>query len=110
MNSLQIYLQTIQKIYQTQKATEHSYRPALQEFIQSFGDKLTVTNEPFQQILILANFVNAYVQTICSGLLAVWNMLLKCVDTRVFIIRQITDIITYFRKQLKQYIRFYVKI
>jgi predicted helicase len=46
MNSLQIYLQTIQKIYQTQKATEHSYRPALQEFIQSFGDKLTVTNEP----------------------------------------------------------------
>ena len=46
MNALQIYLQTIQKIYQTQKATEHSYRPALQEFIQSFGDKLTVTNEP----------------------------------------------------------------
>ncbi|MFM7572761.1 MAG: type ISP restriction/modification enzyme, partial [Snowella sp.] len=46
MDSLQIYLQTIQKIYQTQKATEHSYRPALQEFIQSFGDKLTVTNEP----------------------------------------------------------------
>jgi predicted helicase len=46
MNALQFYLQTVQKIYQTQKATEHSYRPALQEFIQSFGDKLTVTNEP----------------------------------------------------------------
>ena len=46
MDSLKIYLQTIQKIYQTQKATEHSYRPALQEFIRSFEDKLTVTNEP----------------------------------------------------------------
>lgn len=46
MTSIQDYLKTIGQIYQTQKATEHSYRPALQQFIQSFGDRLTVTNEP----------------------------------------------------------------
>ena len=46
INSLQSYLQTIQEVYRTQKATEHSYRPALQQLIQSFDQKITVTNEP----------------------------------------------------------------
>ena len=57
MTSIQDYLKTIQQIYQTQKATEHSYRPSLQQLIQSFGDKLTVTNEPKRIVCGAPDFV-----------------------------------------------------
>lgn len=40
------YLKSIERDYLSGKATEHSYRPALQELIQSFRKGIKATNEP----------------------------------------------------------------
>ena len=40
------YIKEINNQFQTGKATEHSYRPALKELIQSLLTKMTVINEP----------------------------------------------------------------
>ena len=40
------YIAEIDKIYRTGKATEHSYRPALQKLLEKITSGLTITNEP----------------------------------------------------------------
>ena len=40
------YLHKIEKAYQTGNATEHTYRSALQELIQTLSSGITATNEP----------------------------------------------------------------
>ncbi len=46
MNYLQSYLQEVNQIYQSQNATEHSYRPALKKLIESLDSGIQATNEP----------------------------------------------------------------
>ncbi|MFM6815964.1 MAG: DNA methyltransferase, partial [Dolichospermum sp.] len=46
MNHLQIYIQEITQIYQTQNATEHTYRPALKKLIESLDSGIQAINEP----------------------------------------------------------------
>jgi hypothetical protein len=45
-NSFKIYCQKLVTQYSSGEAREHAYRPALQEFIESFSKKIRVTNEP----------------------------------------------------------------
>jgi predicted helicase len=40
------YLKAIEKALAAGNATEHTYRPALQRFIEQLGDGITATNEP----------------------------------------------------------------
>ncbi len=40
------YLHKIEKAYQTGNATEHTYRSALQELIETLSPGITATNEP----------------------------------------------------------------
>ena len=40
------YLKEIEKAHQSQLATEHTYRPFLQTFVESFGKDITAINEP----------------------------------------------------------------
>ena len=40
------YIKELNAQYKTGKATEHSYRPALKELLQSLLPKMTVINEP----------------------------------------------------------------
>ncbi|MGI8670880.1 MAG: N-6 DNA methylase, partial [Aridibacter sp.] len=40
------YLREIEKAFQSQLATEHTYRPFLQTFVESFGKDITAINEP----------------------------------------------------------------
>ncbi len=40
------YLREINKAYQKDNATEHTYRPALKGLIEALGKKITATNEP----------------------------------------------------------------
>ena len=44
--TLSEYIKELNSQYKTGKATEHSYRPALKELLQSLLPKLTVINEP----------------------------------------------------------------
>lgn len=46
MNYLESYLQEVNQIYQSQNATEHSYRPALKKLIESLDSDIQATNEP----------------------------------------------------------------
>jgi len=43
------YLEKISTIYQSGKATEHSYRPALKEYLETLLKDITATNEPKRQ-------------------------------------------------------------
>ena len=43
------YLKAVHDALAKGNATEHTYRPALKIFIESFGDDLTATNEPKQE-------------------------------------------------------------
>ena len=45
-NQIQAYLQEVSQIYQKGNATEHTYRPALKKFIESFGNDILAVNEP----------------------------------------------------------------
>jgi type I restriction-modification system DNA methylase subunit len=40
------YLRKIEKAFQSNLATEHTYRPFLQTFVESFGKDITAINEP----------------------------------------------------------------
>ncbi|MBI3949649.1 MAG: N-6 DNA methylase [Acidobacteria bacterium] len=40
------YLRNIERAFLTGKATEHTYRPALEEWIESLADGIVATNEP----------------------------------------------------------------
>lgn len=40
------YLNEVRNLAATGRATEHSYRPALERLFKSIGDDLTVINEP----------------------------------------------------------------
>ena len=42
------FVQKITAKYATGNATEHSYRPALEELFDSIGDKINAINEPTQ--------------------------------------------------------------
>ncbi|TAF17648.1 MAG: DNA methyltransferase, partial [Nostocales cyanobacterium] len=46
MNYLQVYIQEVSQVYQTQNATEHSYRPALKKLIESLDSGIQAINEP----------------------------------------------------------------
>lgn len=45
-NQIQAYLQDVMQIYQKGNATEHTYRPALKNLLESFGDGVLAVNEP----------------------------------------------------------------
>jgi hypothetical protein len=45
-NALAAYLDAINKAHLRGDDTEHTHRPALKDLIESFGKKLTATNEP----------------------------------------------------------------
>jgi hypothetical protein len=45
-SAFKAYCQKIVTQFSSGEAREHAYRPALQEYIESFGDGLRVTNEP----------------------------------------------------------------
>jgi hypothetical protein len=40
------YLRALQRILSTGAATEHTYRPALQDLLEAVGDGVTAINEP----------------------------------------------------------------
>ncbi len=46
---LQAYLEKIETIYQTDKATELTYRPALQELLEKLVSGISVTHEPMRE-------------------------------------------------------------
>jgi hypothetical protein len=46
MTIVSTYLKNIEKALATGDATEHSYRPALKEFIESLAEDIEATNEP----------------------------------------------------------------
>ncbi|MEB3151647.1 MAG: type ISP restriction/modification enzyme [Sphaerospermopsis sp.] len=46
MNYLQVYIQEVSQVYQSQNATEHSYRPALKKLIESLDSGIQAINEP----------------------------------------------------------------
>ena len=46
MTIVSTYLNNIEKSLSTGNATEHSYRPALKEFIESLAEEIEATNEP----------------------------------------------------------------
>jgi predicted helicase len=46
MTIISTYLNNINKALTTGNATEHTYRPALKEFIESLADNIEATNEP----------------------------------------------------------------
>ena len=43
---LKLYLQQIQKEYQSGKATEHTHRPALKTLLEALRSGVTAINEP----------------------------------------------------------------
>ncbi len=43
---LRDYLRKIEKAYQAGNATEHTYRPALQELLETLHSNVIATNEP----------------------------------------------------------------
>ena len=45
MNATQTYLQTLNQIFETGRATEHTYRPALQTYLQTLLPAITASNE-----------------------------------------------------------------
>ena len=45
MNPTQTYLQTLNQIFETGRATEHTYRPALQTYLQTLLPAITASNE-----------------------------------------------------------------
>jgi len=44
--AIQQYLREVDKTYAAGNATEHSYRPAFKALVESFGKRITATNEP----------------------------------------------------------------
>jgi predicted helicase len=45
-SAIQHYLEEVQREYTTDRATEHSYRPAFKALVESFAKSVTATNEP----------------------------------------------------------------
>ncbi|MDT7602698.1 MAG: hypothetical protein QOF61_695 [Acidobacteriota bacterium] len=46
MPHIAAYLKAVEKALAKGDATEHTYRPALKDLIESLGDNVTATNEP----------------------------------------------------------------
>ena len=46
MTDFNAYLKTIEKAFQFNLATEHTYRPFLQTFVERFDKDITAINEP----------------------------------------------------------------
>ena len=46
MEVIRKYIEQVNKAYGRGDATEHTYRPALKELMQSIDSKVTATNEP----------------------------------------------------------------
>lgn len=44
--TIQEYVKDVEKLYYSGKATEHSYRSALQRLVEHYGENVNVTNEP----------------------------------------------------------------
>ncbi|MTB53940.1 type ISP restriction/modification enzyme [Lewinella sp. W8] len=44
--TIQEYVKAVEKLYYSGKATEHSYRSALQRLVENYGNNVVVTNEP----------------------------------------------------------------
>jgi primosomal protein N' len=51
------YIQSINQMYKSGNATEHTYRPALQEIIQSLVPTVNATNEPKRQQGIAPDYI-----------------------------------------------------
>lgn len=46
MSFIEEYIKQVQKLYQTERAREHAYRPAFEKLIRSLSPDLTVLNDP----------------------------------------------------------------
>lgn len=57
MNSVQIYIEKLQKELSTGRAREHSYRPALKDLIEELNDDMLATNEPAREKCGAPDFV-----------------------------------------------------
>ena len=51
--SLYEYLTEINKAYARGDSTEHTHRPALKTLVETLGDKITATNQPPYQMVLL---------------------------------------------------------
>ncbi len=57
MNLIQKYLDNIIKEFNTWRAREHSYRPALKELLESINDSILATNEPARESCWAPDFI-----------------------------------------------------
>jgi hypothetical protein len=63
MMNIEGYLNEIRSLAASGKATEHSYRPALERLFRSIDDGLTVINEPKQSAVGAPNSKNVHCGT-----------------------------------------------
>ena len=75
------YVQEIKKYKSTGEATEHTYRPALRDLLQSLGQKVTAINEPKRVECGAPDFVVA--RGTGHGLLTIGYVEAKDVDVRL---------------------------
>ena len=57
MNSLRLYMKTIEKTFSSGNATEHTYRPTLKNLIESLADGIIATNEPRREACGAPDFI-----------------------------------------------------
>ena len=57
MNSLRLYMKTIEKTFSSGNATEHTYRPSLKSLIESLADGIIATNEPRREACGAPDFI-----------------------------------------------------
>ena len=55
--SIQKYIEDVKKLYVSGNASEHSYRPALQNCLTGFLKNVQVTNEPRRQLFGAPDYI-----------------------------------------------------
>ncbi|QYX34232.1 N-6 DNA methylase [Sphaerospermopsis torques-reginae ITEP-024] len=90
MNYLQVYIQEVSQVYQSQNATEHSYRPALKKLIESLDSGIQAINEPKRIACGAPDFV------VKNGVLEVGHIEAKDIGVTLKKVEKTSQMLRYF--------------
>lgn len=82
MSFIQKYLDNITKEYNTWRAREHSYRPALKELLENINENLLATNEPAREKCGAPDFIITDKKNIPRGYIEAKDIIENILDDK----------------------------
>jgi len=82
MNLIQKYLENIIKEFNSWRAREHSYRPALKNLLESINDSILATNEPSRESCWAPDFIITDKKNIPRGYIEAKDIVLNILDDK----------------------------